>query len=70
MVSRDQIDVYRAIGDLFLKWAFGVSALCFFIAIMVKLIMNPSRELVGAQAVISATVAYCFRHYFPSTKSD
>jgi len=69
----DQIKLFRANTDIWIKMAMAAAVLIGFIAILVKLIFfmecdkwQSNAMLVGLEAFFAGTLYKPFAHYFPS----
>lgn len=65
MISESQIRVYGLLFDVAMKFVLSVVVTLAFIAVTVKLLVDPTWPMAGADGALSLSITTVIRHYFP-----
>ena len=65
-MDEDQVRVAELLANIAAKLFLALIAGMVFVAVTIKLILDPSWPMVVAEGLLSGTVYVVFRHYFPA----
>ncbi len=67
-LTKEKALVYQLMVDVVVKFALGMAVFGAFVAITVKIIIDPTWPAATFGGFLSVTVVLVFRHYFPAKK--
>ena len=65
MISERKIRVYGLLFDVGMKFVLSVVVTIAFVAVTIKLLLNPQWPIAGADGALSLSITTVIRHYFP-----
>jgi len=69
MITDDQVRTYGLLSDTAVKFSLSIIVTLAFIAVTIKLLIDPTWPVAGTDGVLGYSISSVIRHYFPRRDS-